>query len=92
KEEDFEVGLTYFGARYYSPLLGAWASPDPLTVHNVGADINPYGYVHGRVTGATDPLGLDDDRDEYDRGERAGRSHAELPEGIVVTNDRNLMT
>lgn len=24
KEEDVEVGLAYFGKRYYAPLLGRW--------------------------------------------------------------------
>lgn len=47
KEEDIELGLAYFGARYYSPFLGVWMSPDPLTIHGGGSDINPYAYVHG---------------------------------------------
>ena len=36
KEEDAEVGLAYFGARYYAPNLAQWLSPDPLTVHGLG--------------------------------------------------------
>lgn len=59
KEEDIEVGLTYFGARYYHARLGRWASADPLTIHGLGADPNPYAYVRGRVTSAVDPFGLD---------------------------------
>ncbi len=35
KELDEETGLIYFGARYYAPELGRWASPDPLFVENV---------------------------------------------------------
>jgi hypothetical protein len=42
-------------------LLGRWISADPLAIHALGADINPYAYVHGRVTTATDPLGLAED-------------------------------
>lgn len=30
KEHDEETGLIYFGARYYSPEMGRWISPDPL--------------------------------------------------------------
>ncbi len=61
KEEDVEVGLTYFGARYYAAALGRWISPDPLAVHAPGeADLNLYAYVHGRVLAAVDPDGLDD--------------------------------
>lgn len=60
KEEDIEVGLTYFGARYYQAQLGRWASADPLTIHGLGGDINPYAYVLGRVASHVDPFGLDD--------------------------------
>ncbi len=59
KEEDIEVGLTYFGARYYSPALNRWTSADPLAVHAPGeADLNLYAYVHGQVLRAVDPFGL----------------------------------
>lgn len=57
KEEDVEVGLIYFGARYYSPNLGIWMSPDPVAVHRPGVQANPYAYVEGRPTMATDPDG-----------------------------------
>ncbi|MCL2823881.1 MAG: RHS repeat-associated core domain-containing protein, partial [Polyangiaceae bacterium] len=63
KEDDVEVGLIYFGARYYAPLLGRWISADPLAVHSPGeADLNLYAYVHGRALIAVDPVGLDDDQ------------------------------
>jgi RHS repeat-associated protein len=60
KEEDVEVGLQYFGKRYLNPLLGRWMSPDPLTVHTYGSDLNVYAYVSGTVLKATDPIGLAD--------------------------------
>jgi RHS repeat-associated protein len=61
KEDDVEVGLIYFGARYYAPLLQRWISADPLAVHSPGsADLNFYAYVHGRVFAAVDPVGLND--------------------------------
>ena len=59
KEEDIEVGATYFGARYYSPYLGRFLSPDPLWIHAGGGDPNPYAYVGGRLADATDPTGLE---------------------------------
>jgi RHS repeat-associated protein len=60
KEEDVEVGLDYFGKRFYAPMLGRWVSADPLAVHSPGsADLNVYAYVHGRVLSAVDPIGLD---------------------------------
>jgi RHS repeat-associated protein len=58
KEEDVETGLQYFGARYYSPNLGRFLSPDPLTIHDMSAELNPYAYVGGSVYNATDPFGL----------------------------------
>jgi RHS repeat-associated protein len=61
KENDLEVGLTYFGARYYSPELGRWLSPDPLAIHGASGDLNPYAYVQGRVTRSVDSLGLADE-------------------------------
>ena len=59
KEEDVQVGLTYFGKRYLSPYLGRWVSADPLAVHGQGADLNPYAYVHGALLAAVDLRGLD---------------------------------
>jgi RHS repeat-associated protein len=59
KEEDVEVGLQYFGKRFYAPLLGRWVSADPLTTHGLGGDLNLYAYVSGQALKATDPLGLD---------------------------------
>jgi RHS repeat-associated protein len=57
KESDIEVGLTYFGARYYAPALGRWISADPLTIHGLGSDANPYAYVAGRVGSVVDADG-----------------------------------
>ena len=60
KEEDVEVGLMYFGKRYYAPGLGRWVSADPLGVHEVGeADLNLYAYLKGQALTGIDPLGLD---------------------------------
>lgn len=59
KEEDIEVGATYFGARYYQPYLGRFMSADPLTIHGLGSDLNPYAYVGGQVMTHVDPFGLD---------------------------------
>ncbi|CAN5680008.1 hypothetical protein BH11MYX4_BH11MYX4_50240 [soil metagenome] len=61
KEEDIEVGATYFGARYYNAHLGRFLSADPLAIHALGGDLNPYAYVRGRVMSHVDPLGLADD-------------------------------
>jgi RHS repeat-associated protein len=61
KEEDVEVGLTYFDKRFYNASLQRWVSADPLEVHAPGeADANLYAYVSGRALRNIDPLGLQD--------------------------------
>ena len=60
KEEDVEVGLAYFGKRFYSAHLSRWISRDPLAIQEVGdGDGNIYLYVNGGPFKAIDPLGLD---------------------------------
>ena len=59
KEADVEVGLAYFGARFLVIGLDRWASPDPLAIHRLGGDTNPYSYVGGHVTVAVDARGLE---------------------------------
>jgi RHS repeat-associated protein len=62
KEDDVEVGLTYFGKRYLVPALSRWLTPDPLAVHTPGAaDLNLYGYIGGAAFKAVDRHGLDAD-------------------------------
>ena len=59
KERDEETGLYYHGARHYAAWLARWTSADPaVMVVAHGIDRNAYAYVRGRVTIATDPLGL----------------------------------
>jgi RHS repeat-associated protein len=59
KEEDVEVGLQYFGKRFFNPNMGRWMSSDPLSVHAVGkSDLNVYAYVRGMALKAIDPVGL----------------------------------
>ena len=58
KEEDTEVGLTYFGKRYLSPHLGRWVSADPLSIHSFEGGLNTYAYVRGAILSAKDPSGL----------------------------------
>jgi RHS repeat-associated protein len=65
KEDDVEIGLIYFGKRYYAPLLQRWISADPLAVHAPGeADLNLYAYVRGKALILVDPVGLKDNEVE----------------------------
>lgn len=72
KEEDVEVGLVYFGKRFYAPALQRWVSADPLGIHALGGDPNLYAYVMGRALSNVDPLGLDNTAAR----EAANESHA----------------
>ena len=56
--DDSKVGLVAFGARYYFPALNRWLSPDPLTIHGLSGDLNPYAFVGGLPIGTVDPVGL----------------------------------
>lgn len=55
KEQDTETGLDYFGARFYMPALGRWASVDPLTDDT--PEWSPYTYVFDNPGTHTDPDG-----------------------------------
>ena len=52
QRQDASSGLDYYGARYYDPVLGQFASAD-----SVADGLNRYGYVHGNPTTFTDPSG-----------------------------------
>jgi RHS repeat-associated protein len=80
KETDLEVGLTYFGARYYNAALGRFISPDPLTIHAAGGGANPYAYVSGSPASMVDPAGLED---ECSR-EQGCRQGSEPPVEVTV--------
>jgi RHS repeat-associated protein len=61
KERDPDMGVDYFGARFYSHSMARFYSPDPLL--NSGRPGNPqnwnrYAYVLGNPLKFTDPTGL----------------------------------
>jgi RHS repeat-associated protein len=56
--DDAEVGLVYFGARYYTPNLMRFITPDPLSIHALKGDLNPYEYANGSPMLYTDPSGM----------------------------------
>jgi RHS repeat-associated protein len=88
KEEDIEVGLTYFGERYLSPYLNRWISPDPLAVHAPGeGDLNLYAYVHGRALNAVDPIGLDKQQIEQDEHTTLTIERPDPPKGADASED-----
>src|SRR2546423_3590904 len=63
KERDDEMGLDYFGARYYSSTQGRFMQADPLYIefHRLGdpQQLNLYAYSRNNPSKYTDPTGLD---------------------------------
>jgi len=63
QELDAESGLYHMGARYYSPSLGRFTSPDPLYIelHRLAdpQQLNLYNYGRNNPTTLSDPTGLD---------------------------------
>jgi RHS repeat-associated protein len=57
KERDSEIGLDYFGARYYNADVGRWISVDPM--QDKYPDFTPYNYVLNNPLGYFDPEGKD---------------------------------
>jgi RHS repeat-associated protein len=94
KEEDSEVGLTYFGKRFMSPYLGRWVSADPLAIHGGAADSNAYAYVRGRLLRSTDPLGLEDKPAWYSPSGWLGQKlvHSDNVIAEWAQNEKNLDT
>ena len=56
KERDEESGLYYYGARYFAPWLGRWASCDPIFRENL------YLFVRNNPVSFLDPDGKDEEK------------------------------
>jgi len=56
KRYNEKTGLSYYGYRFYSPVLGRWINRDPLGFG--GGDLNLYGFVKNDPVSWIDPLGL----------------------------------
>ncbi|MGB7128510.1 MAG: RHS repeat-associated core domain-containing protein [Candidatus Rhabdochlamydia sp.] len=61
KRIDKEIGLIYFGYRYYDPEIGRWISPDPLGTID---GLNLYAYAHNNPMTYVDYFGLSSDISE----------------------------
>ncbi|MFN0138232.1 MAG: RHS repeat-associated core domain-containing protein [Phycisphaerae bacterium] len=53
---DAEIGLSYYGYRYYSARLGRWLSRDPI---GEAGGVNLYGFVSNAAVNFFDALGLE---------------------------------
>jgi RHS repeat-associated protein len=75
KELDGETGLYFYGARYYSPGLGRFISPDPIAPRlGEPQGLNRYSYVQNNPLRYTDPTGNEEEDPQVQP-----RSSANLP-------------
>ncbi len=64
KRLDADIGLYYFNARWYSPTMGRFISPDPLYLYQPEQGLqepkrlNPYAYAGNNPVRYVDPSGL----------------------------------
>jgi RHS repeat-associated protein len=61
---DAEIGLYYYGYRYYSPEVGRWIKRDPL---GVKGGLNIYAAMHNQPIGWIDVLGLKFSKERCDK-------------------------
>jgi len=55
REYDFQTGLYYFRARWYSPETGRWLSKDPI---GISGGLNLYAFCENNSVNFVDPMGL----------------------------------
>ena len=66
-EEEEELGLIQFGARWYAPEIGRWVSADPLYAENPTKNVESplesglFAYSHNSPVNFKDPFGMDDE-------------------------------
>jgi RHS repeat-associated protein len=58
KDRDTDLGLYYFGARWYDPEIGRWISREPTGIDG----LNLYTFCHNNAVNSFDPNGLADAR------------------------------
>jgi RHS repeat-associated protein len=77
KERDEENGFTYFGARYYTPWLSIWISPDPAGLSD---GINIYSYVRNSPANAVDAGGTQTQYEDIGTDQELQRAAREVHE------------
>lgn len=86
KEQDPDVGLMYFGARFYINRAARWTKVDPLSLHGLSGDLNQYNYVASNPIKCIDPDGLSI-FDILRRQEDVRRAKLDTSERSKVMND-----
>lgn len=77
KERDAESGFDYYGARFYMPAVGRWASVDPAAT--AMPEWSPYNFVFDNPVSQTDP----DGRQPHMAIAQLAARHPEFTKGVV---------
>jgi len=83
RDNDSEIGLYYYRARYFDPKVGRFMSEDPLGVRD---HLNMYAYVHNNPINFDDPLGLYQTRG-FDADQKA-LLDAAIAEALAKLNEK----
>ncbi len=76
KYYDAEVGLYYYGYRYYTPADGRWLNRDPIAEDG---GLNLYAFVHNKPKDLVDPTGKEELPEVVLEARPGGRFAVQLP-------------
>ena len=82
KELDTDIGLYYYGARYYDPRVSLWLNVDPLAEKY--SHVSPYTYTLNNPINLIDPTGMEAEKNDPngDEKNKNPRKAGTRPEGI----------
>jgi RHS repeat-associated protein len=85
-QDDHNLNWYDYGARYYSPSLARWTTPDPLAklIYNY----TPYNYVRNNPIRRLDPNGMNDDDFFFtQKGELVAYVENDEPDRVFIANN-----
>jgi RHS repeat-associated protein len=87
REWDEEIGLYYYRARYYDPVIGRYITANPEGIES--GDVNLFRYVRNNPVNLTDPMG-DGSPDLYVSFDLAREVGLSSKQGLLCWGRKNL--